>query len=90
MYEWSQNLQANLLTAFDLFEKVTLLPAVLKKPKLFQATLRKDLAACVMNLGNVQMDTCKEKILSKEKSSFCMFFTSSSTLDMFLADMHIF
>ncbi|GFS03137.1 erythroid differentiation-related factor 1-like [Elysia marginata] len=67
IYEWSPNLQTNFKTAFHLYEKVTLLPAVAKKSKLFQATLKKDFAACVMNLGVIQMDICKDKILKNKE-----------------------
>ncbi|GFN84148.1 erythroid differentiation-related factor 1-like, partial [Plakobranchus ocellatus] len=67
IYEWSPNAQANLLTAVELYEKILKLPAIEKRPKSFQATMKKEYAGCLMNLGIVQLDICKEKILNKAK-----------------------
>ncbi|RUS90966.1 hypothetical protein EGW08_001270 [Elysia chlorotica] len=67
MYEWSPSLHTNLLAARDLFKRASQLPAVSKKPISFQTTLRKDLGACLMNLGSVQTDICKDKILKNDE-----------------------
>ncbi|XP_059139586.1 erythroid differentiation-related factor 1-like [Physella acuta] len=66
VYEWPSSQEANMLAANELYEEAFKLPALEKKSASFRLLMKKNHAACVMNLGNTQMEICKDKVMNNK------------------------
>ncbi|KAH9489661.1 hypothetical protein Btru_056271 [Bulinus truncatus] len=68
VYDWPTSQESNLLAANDLYELILKLPILEKKSAGFKVELKKNHAACIFNLGNNQMEICKEKVTNGKES----------------------
>uniref|UniRef100_A0A2C9M859 Erythroid differentiation-related factor 1 n=1 Tax=Biomphalaria glabrata TaxID=6526 RepID=A0A2C9M859_BIOGL len=68
IYEWPISQESNMLAANDLYEIASKLLVLDKKPAGFKVEMKKNHAACILNLGNTQMEICKEKVITNKET----------------------